>query len=89
MSSSDFPLGGGSQQYYGNGSPSKATSLGNPRLYNEKGDRGTYNQITGQESQSNPFTSSIGNRYDQHVNKTQKPNSYQKPLGTMAIQKQN
>mmetsp|Transcript_15351 Transcript_15351/g.14949 ORF Transcript_15351/g.14949 Transcript_15351/m.14949 type:complete len:260 (+) Transcript_15351:520-1299(+) len=83
MNSSDFPL---SQTKYG--SPQKGQSLANPRLYQEQ-DRGKFNQITGMESKDNPFVSNIGNKYSNHVGATQKPNEYNKPLGTMAGKKQN
>ena len=55
-------------KYY-EGSPQKHPSLGNGKLYKEA-DRGVYNQITGQESKSNPFVSNIGNNYEKHVQTT-------------------
>jgi hypothetical protein len=80
MVSSEFPFG--SSKYYENAG-SATLGLGNPKLYQDQ-DRGKFNQITGMESQNNPFVTNINTQYDKHVNTTQKPNEYQKPLGTMA-----
>lgn len=66
--SSDFPFGDSTAKYYQQKSPGK-TSIANPKVGREQSN---YNQITGQESNANPFVSAIGTEYNKHIQTTQK-----------------
>ena len=92
LPSSDFPFEGPKVYYEKHGSPPRQSLANLKHLQDPLHSTQQYHQITGVESQKNPFLSStaLGVHYSTHIQQTQRPlEQPTKPLGTLAHQKQN